>query len=122
MIQYLHVRDHNMKGEICAKGGATYVLDVPPKAILESILSVGLPVITMDFGFVVCHPKDAYVKQIGRDLARRYTRKIIWTLQDIRLQDKERIWHFYNEEFSLQLRTKTDSNIVRISDIYKHGR
>jgi hypothetical protein len=56
-IYFHHVREQDYFGELSAKGGVTlaWTRDIPNQRIVIAV--------------ALCHPKDTYVKKIGRDRA-----------------------------------------------------
>lgn len=47
----------------------SFIIEVPSKQQISLMLSYFMPSITLDIGITACHPKDEFVKAIGREMA-----------------------------------------------------
>lgn len=75
-LQYFHGQFSRVKH--------TIVVDVPPKESFEDLILGKIKEIRIPIGSTECHPKDQYVKKIGRQYALSRCQSEKFTLNQVR--------------------------------------
>lgn len=90
LIKKQIIHDHLNEYNYPKKDKKTYYFTLPfgvnlSLLIIETLRGNFNPIITIETGIAYCHPKDRYVKSIGREIAEKNKDLYVYTLYNIQL-------------------------------------
>lgn len=129
MRQYIHdhldeYHEYNGQKEI----RKTYSFELPDYKFLENEIVAALLnskpeaiIVSINVGVTTCHPKDQYVKKVGRELADRNAKLIPFRVGPISMEPKDNDIKvsLHGPDFSILIALKKGFSQVRVLVIYE---
>lgn len=82
---------HQNPGKDSLYPRCTVALDLPAKDELINMIKLGVSVLPMEVGYTQAHPKDQFVKAIGRDIAYGNKTLEFARLASVTMRDRNRV-------------------------------
>lgn len=106
---------HQMTGD----DRKTFVIEVPSKEKLQSMLNRFETDVILDFGHVDVHPKDQYNKKIGRKKAHDNIIHQTFQLMNVGCQNERQLFVFSDFTFTVVFSIAKDSPNSRLDLIFR---
>ncbi len=128
-VQYIHDHIANWGHVTVNKDDKkTFYFILPEYDLIETELmklvtdSEYVPNVSIQLGIARCHPKDQYVKSVGRDIATSNVKSVNYVIEKVEISNRDRnnlIVDLSNESSRIKLLLKKDLRLVRVMSIYE---